>query len=334
MTHIAVVILNYNGQSYLEKFMPALIRHSEEATIYVADNCSTDDSLQILQQFPEVEVITLDQNFGYAGGYNEALRQIKAHYYVLVNSDVEVTSGWLNPMVHFLEANPEYAAVQPKLRDYNQRDRFEYAGAAGGYLDQLGYPYCRGRVFDDLEEDIGQYDQKADIFWATGACFMIRAESFHKIGGFDSAFFAHMEEIDLCWRLQSEGYSIACIPQSTVYHVGGGTLHKTSSRKTYLNYRNGISLLIKNVPKKQLIFILPARVAFDWASAIKVWKTQSSAHAFAIFRAHFHALKEAGRYSKIKKRSKGLLSEQQAFILPVRRYLFNKRTFSALNNTR
>ncbi|MAE86414.1 MAG: dTDP-Rha--alpha-D-GlcNAc-pyrophosphate polyprenol alpha-3-L-rhamnosyltransferase [Flammeovirgaceae bacterium] len=291
MNTVAVVILNYNGSNFLNQFLPTLIKYSGQAEIVVADNKSTDDSLKVLQSFPSVTTIELPENYGYAGGYNEALKQVDATYYALVNSDIEVTDGWLNPLIQFLDDNTAYAAVQPKILDYNRRNFFEYAGAAGGFLDPLGYPYCRGRVFDYLEEDQGQYNSNLDIFWSTGACFVIRSKTFHELNGFPADFFAHMEEIDLCWRILSSEQKIACIPQSTVYHVGGGTLNKTSPRKTYLNFRNNIRLIIRNTPKWRLVYLIPIRVALDWVAAFLFWKNESFKHFAAVFSAHLDALK-------------------------------------------
>ncbi|WP_421869273.1 glycosyltransferase family 2 protein [Marinoscillum sp.] len=330
MATVAVVILNYNGSHFLEKFLPTLINHSSEATIYVADNCSTDDSLEVLRRFPTVKTIELAENTGYAGGYNAALRQIDADYFALVNSDIEVTKSWLQPLIQFMERNPEYAAVQPKIKDYQNREYFEYAGASGGYLDWMGYPYCRGRIFDTIEKDIGQYDTRSDVFWTTGACFMIRRSDFLQLDGFPSDFFAHMEEIDLCWRLQSAKRMLACIPSSVVYHVGGGTLNKTSPRKTYLNFRNNLRLLTRNLPKKHLLWVIPLRICLDWFAGFVFWKKQSFAHFQAILQAHWHALKSLTDDLKKTERSKpsGVKS------ILIQYYFRKKREFSKLSSTR
>ncbi|WP_421889025.1 glycosyltransferase family 2 protein [Marinoscillum sp.] len=334
MSKVAVVILNYNGRDHLLRFLPTLIAHSSDAEIIVADNCSTDDSLSVLKQFPTVRTILLDQNHGYAGGYNEALKQVKSAYYLLVNSDVEVTLNWITPLEHFLDENKDYAAVQPKILDFNRKEFFEYAGAAGGFLDLLGYPYCRGRIFDTLEQDTGQYDTSIDIFWASGACFMIRSEVFHQAGGFDADFFAHMEEIDLCWRVKSLGLKIACVPKSVIYHVGGGTLNKTSPRKTYLNFRNGISLLIKNLPLPTLMVALPIRLVLDWMAALLFWKNESFSHFTAVFKAHVDALKVVFRQIKPNIRSGTRLRNQGNVILPIAYYVLRKRNFKKINNTK
>jgi GT2 family glycosyltransferase len=265
---VAIVILNYNGEGFLEKFLPSVIQHSKSHRIIVADNASTDHSIQLLERkFPEVELLLLDKNHGFAGGYNEALRQVKEEYYLLLNSDVEVTPGWIEPMLQLLESRPEVAACQPKVLSYHLPSHFEHAGAAGGFLDVLAYPFCRGRIFNTLEEDAGQYDEPAPIFWATGACMLLRSHIFHRLGGFDKDFFAHMEEIDLCWRIHNAGLQVYAIPQSLVYHVGGGTLPKINPRKTFLNFRNNLWMLYKNSTTAALWWKLPLRHLLDWLAA-------------------------------------------------------------------
>ncbi|HEX9956148.1 MAG TPA: glycosyltransferase family 2 protein, partial [Fibrella sp.] len=255
---LAVVILNYNGRGFLSRFLPAVIDHADGAAIYVADNGSTDGSINLLRtQFPTVRVIELPTNEGYAGGYNKALEHISHHpdsftYYCLLNSDVAVTPGWIRPIVTLLDANPRMAACQPKLLAYDEPTQFEYAGGAGGYLDWLGFAFCRGRLFDTLETDAGQYDDDRPVFWASGACLFVRASVFHQTGGFDASFFAHMEEIDWCWRVQRQGYEIWTCGAATVHHVGAGTLAKSNPKKTYLNYRNSLAMLYKNVPGRHL----------------------------------------------------------------------------------
>lgn len=283
---IAVVILNWNGVEMLRKFLPGVVKNSPEAEIVVADNASADDSLAWLKaEMSEVRRIVLDQNYGFAEGYNKALEKvIDAEYYVLLNSDVEVTESWLQPMLKYMDAHPEVAACQPKLRCEWDKRMLEYAGACGGYIDSLGYPYCRGRIFDTVEEDKGQYDAIAPIFWATGAALMIRREAYWQVGGLDGRFFAHQEEIDLCWRLRSRGMGIVCLPDSVVYHVGGGTLPKENPRKTYLNFRNNMLLLYKNLPEEHLSVVMFWRFWLDalaslmfllkgeWGSFKAVWK--------------------------------------------------------------
>lgn len=334
MSQVAVVILNYNGRDFLSRFLPGLISNCGTARIIVADNCSSDDSLEVLKQFTEVEVIQLPQNYGYAGGYNEALKQVDADYYALVNSDIEVTSSWLQPLVSFLDQNDQYASVQPKILDYHHQDHFEYAGAAGGFLDMLGYPYCRGRIFNHIESDHQQYDHTIDTLWTSGACMLIRSKVFHQLEGFDANFFAHMEEIDLCWRIKSHQMKTACIPSSVVYHVGGGTLHKSSPHKTYLNFRNGISLLIKNLPLIRLAFILPVRIIFDWLAAFLFWKNESFSHFIAVFKGHRDALKCFRNHIRRKHRSKPTLTTEKSIILPVSYYLLGKKEYCRLNNTK
>jgi len=285
---IAVALLNWNGKSWLEKFLPSVIRYSENADIYVIDNFSTDDSIGFLQTFfPEVKIIKNDQNYGFAGGYNEGLKHIEAEYYCLLNSDVEVTENWMEPALDLFEKNPLISAIQPKILSFNNKNYFEFAGAAGGLIDNLGYPYCRGRVFDDLEEDKGQYDDETEIFWASGCCFFIRAQDFWEQKGFDERFFAHQEEIDLCWRLINSGKKIFYTGKSTVYHVGGGTLNKQSAQKTYLNIRNNLSMMLKNLSFPKLIGLIFLRLCLDsFASFYFAYKNGLS-HFWAVLRAHF-----------------------------------------------
>lgn len=270
MKQTAVVILNYNGAGMLRRFLPSVIKYSPEASIYVADNGSSDESCDVVRnEFPAVKLMVLDHNYGFAEGYNRALAQVDEEYAVLLNSDVEVTRGWLSPMTQFLDSNPEVAACQPKLLSFKRKDFFEYAGAAGGFIDKWGYTFCRGRIFNTVERDSGQYDDTTDVFWATGAALMIRNEVYKNNGGLDGRFFAHMEEIDLCWRLRSRGYRIACVPQSHVYHVGGATLKKENPQKTYLNFRNNLLMIYKNAPDCQLKKIMLFRKVFDNVAALK-----------------------------------------------------------------
>lgn len=270
MKQTAVVILNYNGAGMLRRFLPSVIEYSPEASIYVADNGSSDESCDVVRnEFPAVKLMVLDHNYGFAEGYNRALAQVDEEYAVLLNSDVEVTRGWLSPITQFLDSNPEVAACQPKLLSFKRKDFFEYAGAAGGFIDKWGYTFCRGRIFNTVERDSGQYDDTTDVFWATGAALMIRNEVYKNNGGLDGRFFAHMEEIDLCWRLRSRGYRIACVPQSHVYHVGGATLKKENPQKTYLNFRNNLLMIYKNAPNCQLKKIMLFRKVFDNVAALK-----------------------------------------------------------------
>ncbi len=334
MEKVAVVILNYNGEQFLKKFLPSVVKHSHPHKVIVADNCSTDHSIELLNEFPSVEKVILNENYGYAGGYNQALKQIEAEYFVLLNSDVEVTPNWLNPLTEFLDSNPAYAAAQPKILSFYNRDFFEYAGAAGGFIDTFGYPFCRGRVFDSVEKDVGQYDQVTDIFWTSGACMMIRSEVFHQLGGFDSEFFAHMEEIDLCWRMKSAGWKAAFIPTSSIYHVGGGTLNKTSPKKTFLNFRNGISVLIKNLPRKKLIWILPIRILLDWVASLLLWRNNSYDHFAAVWKAHFQSLSSSRNNINSIKRSNTAINGQKPALIPFEYYIRGKKTYSDINNTK
>lgn len=285
---VAIVILNYNGQHYLEKFLPYVIRYSEGHEIWVADNASTDHSLSWLQEnYPFIRTLSIPENRGYAGGYNEALRHISTEYYILLNSDIEVTSNWIEPVIDFMDSDPKIAACQPKIRSYDLPTHFEYAGAAGGYMDYLGYPFCRGRIFDTREEDFGQYDDEKDVFWATGACLFVRAKAFHEAAGFDELFFAHMEEIDLCWRLLNMKYRVTYCGKSVVYHVGGGTLHKSNPRKTFLNYRNNLIMLFKNLPKGRRWKTVFIRLVLDGISSVRFMATGAWPDVIAIIRAHF-----------------------------------------------
>ena len=288
MTKIAIVILNWNGKHHLEKFLPSVIKNNiVGAAIYVADNASTDDSVDFLKKsFPEVKIIQNSSNDGFAKGYNQALKYIKAEFYVLLNSDVEVTDGWIEPVISLMEKDKNIAACQPKIRSYNQKEFFEHAGAAGGFIDRFGYPFCRGRVFLTTEKDNGQYDDIREIFWATGACMFIRAECFWKVNGFDEDFFAHMEEIDLCWRLKNKGHSIYYTPYSTVYHLGGGTLNYKSPRKTFLNFRNSLYMLYKNLPKKKVFPLLLMRLILDGVAGLKFLFEGNLNHFIAVIEAH------------------------------------------------
>jgi len=328
MAKTAVVILNYNGATYLRKFLPSVIEHTASAEVIIADNFSTDESREVLAtEFPNVNTILLDKNYGFAGGYNKALALVDSEYYVLLNSDVEVTKDWLNPLIQFLDENKEYASCQPKIKDYNHKARFEYAGASGGFLDSMGYPYCRGRIFDTVEIDSGQYNTPVDIFWATGACMMIRSSVYQELGGLDDDFFAHMEEIDLCWRIQSVGMKSKAIPESTVYHVGGGTLSKNSPFKTFLNFRNGLYLLIKNLPASHLLIKFPFRLVLDWIVALKYLIQGKGKHALAILKAHLAVLWTFGKF--IRKRRK-VSNLKCPYLLPVTYFLSGKKKFSDL----
>ena len=286
---VAVVILNYNGRKFLEEFLPNVIANCDLATteIDVADNASEDDSVALMRErFPEIRLIENGSNGGFATGYNLALRQVEAQYYVLLNSDIEVTPHWIEPVIELMDAHPEIAACQPKILSYYNKCQFEYAGASGGFIDQYGYPFCRGRVFQNLEDDKGQYDDPCEVFWATGACMFVRADLYHQVGGLDDSFFAHMEEIDLCWRLKNLGHKVYCCPQSKVYHIGGGTLPKNSPRKTYLNFRNNLSLLVKNLPKNRVRRTILYRILLDWVAAFKFLIEGCPKDFRMVFKAH------------------------------------------------
>jgi GT2 family glycosyltransferase len=289
MVRCAIVILNWNGIEFLKKFLPGVVVHSSGAdiNIYVADNGSDDGSPEyISENFSSVKLIRFDKNNGFAGGYNLAIEQIEARYYVLLNSDIEVTEGWLEPLISYLESNPGVASVQPKILSWSQKEKFEYAGAAGGFIDKYGYPLCRGRIFYKTEKDEGQYNNQTDIFWSTGACMAVRADAWKKCDGFDPDFFAHMEEIDLCWRFHKSGYRVVYIPQSVVYHVGGGALPYNSPFKTFLNFRNSLYLLYKNLPEKNLHSILFTRKILDGLAALFFMLKGEFKSCRAVWKAH------------------------------------------------
>lgn len=288
LSDVAVVILNYNGEAFLKTFLPSVVRYSRDARVVVADNASTDGSvLYVKSHFPHVTLLTFDRNHGFCGGYNRAMEEVAEPFCVLLNSDVEVTEGWLDPLVHLMRTMPEVAACQPKILSWHQRTHFEYAGAAGGMIDVLGYPFSRGRLFDTLEEDTGQYQDISQIFWATGACMMIRAGLFRKYGGFEESFFAHMEEIDLCWRLKNDGYTILYHGGSAVYHVGGGTLPKTNPAKTFLNFRNSLLMLARNLPARLMFPVIFGRLVLDGLAGINFLLKGEGGNVWAIIRAHF-----------------------------------------------
>lgn len=284
---VAVVILNWNGLELLQKFLPIVVKYSPGAHIYVADNHSTDASEDYINtHFPEVTFLQNDANLGYAGGYQKALAKVPEDVYILLNSDVEVTKDWITPHLQAFKANENLVATQPKIKDFNNKEYFEYAGAAGGFIDTYGYPYCRGRVFDTLEKDMGQYDTSCPIFWASGACLVIRRDAYWKAGGLDSDFFAHQEEIDLCWRLQLNDGEIYSIPESVVYHIGGATLHKSSPQKTFYNFRNSLFVLYKNLPKEKLFSIIFARLLLDGLAGFQFLLQGKFKHFWAIIRSH------------------------------------------------
>lgn len=284
---IAVVILNWNGVQLLEQFIPSVVEYSPEATIYLADNASTDDSISfVMANFSSVKIVKNDSNSGFAGGYNEALKHIDADVYALINSDIEVTKNWLQPIIKAFENESQTAIIQPKILDFKSKEYFEYAGAAGGFIDKYGYPYCRGRIFDTLEKDNGQYNDNCEIFWASGACFFIRSSVYDELKGFDADFFAHQEEIDLCWRAFNKGHQIKYISESLVFHVGGATLQQGNPKKTYLNFRNSLLMLTKNLPKDKLYWVLFCRMVLDAAAGIQFISQGKFKQFLAILKAH------------------------------------------------
>ncbi len=286
---IAVVILNWNGKKLLEQFLPSVVKNSPEATVYLADNASSDDSISfVTSEFPTIKIIKNAWNFGFAQGYNEALKEVDAEIFALVNSDVEVTPNWLQPIIETFQNYQQTAIIQPKILDYKRKDYFEYAGAGGGFIDKFGYPFCRGRIFETIEKDLGQYNDNCEIFWASGACFFIRSSVFKELNGFDVDFFAHQEEIDLCWRAKNKKYSIKYNGSSTVYHIGGATLNDENPKKTFLNFRNSLFMLTKNLPKEKLFKILLIRMVLDGIAGLRFLFQGKFTHLFAVLKAHFY----------------------------------------------
>ncbi len=315
-TGVAIVILNYNTRRHLETYLPSVLANSPGARIIVADNGSPDDSIAFLREhYPEVEVLDLHQNHGFAQGYNEALARVKSDIYVILNSDVEVTPGWMEPVLEAMRENPNIAVAQPKILSWNDKRRFEYAGASGGWMDYLGYPFCRGRIFSQNEVDDGQYDTPQECFWAAGAAFFIRADLYHAFGGFDGDYFAHNEEIDLCWRLKRAGYAVWCFPRSVVYHLGGGTLEYESPRKVFLNFRNSLFTLLKNEPGAKLLWLLPARFLLDGLAGVRFFLKGQFRAIWAIVRAHFSFYDNFGKTLQ-KRRSIEQLIEKQRISSP------------------
>lgn len=300
----AIVILNWNGRKLLEQFLPSIINfNSDNAEIYVADNASTDTSISFVKQhFPEVKIIKNSENGGYAKGYNDALQHIDANIYCLINSDIEVTKNWLTPVIQVFKNETNTAIIQPKLLDFKNKTKFEYAGAGGGFIDVLGYPYCRGRIFNCLETDNGQFNDITTIFWASGACFFIRSNIFHELGGFDEDYFAHQEEIDLCWRTNNKGYTIKYVGTSTVYHVGGATLQESNPHKTFLNFRNSLFTIVKNVPANLLFITIFSRLLLDGVAAIKFAIELRPVHSWSVLKSHLSFYKNLRKF--IRKRKK------------------------------
>lgn len=336
MDKVAIVILNWNGRKMMEKYLPSVIAHSQGATIYVADNASTDDSVEWLHIYNNVKTILLDQNYGFADGYNRALKQVEAEYYVLLNSDVEVTPHWLDSLIDYMDTHSDVAACQPKLLSYVDKKRFEYAGAAGGFIDRFGYPFCRGRLFDTVEVDNGQYDQITQVLWATGACLLIRSKDYWDVGGLDSRFFAHNEEIDLCWRLRILGRQIVYLPDSHVFHLGGGTLPKGNSRKTFLNFRNNLTMLYKCLPDDELHYVMRWRWFLDYLAA---WQTLILNRNLGDFKAIYQARRAFKQWKNDFKedreniqrcRKNRVVKERKRYSLLWQYYAKGKRRYSVL----
>ena len=334
---IAVVILNYNGAAMLEKFLPVVLSCSPEAAVVVADNASTDNSVALVQEkFPSLQLVCLDRNYGFADGYNKALEQVDAEYYILLNSDVEVTPGWITPLLAFMEADEKVVACQPKILDYKNKSCFEYAGASGGFMDRYGYPYCRGRLFDTVEQDNGQYDEPCRVFWATGAAMMVRSKVYWAVGGLDGRFFAHMEEIDLCWRLRARGRRIVCVPGSVVYHVGGATLNKSNPRKTFLNFRNNLLMLYKNLPEKELTAVMVRRALLDYVAAAKFLLSGNMGDFKAVIAARREFARVKKSYSDARKENLGKtvsddIPERVNFSILWQYYAKGRKSFSNLS---
>jgi hypothetical protein len=339
MDKTAIVILNWNGRNFLEKFLPSVLIHSSHpgTRIWVVDNGSSDDSVSFLKEnFPNIKLLCFEENHGFTGGYNNALVDIEAEYYVLLNSDVEVSPGWLDPLITLMDAEKDIAACMPKILAFDSKSQFEYAGAAGGFIDKFGFPFCRGRIFDTIENDTGQYNSRQDIFWATGACMFVRAKVFHQLGGLDSDFFAHMEEIDLCWRMKNAGYRIVVEPGSLVYHVGGGTLPNESPHKLYLNFRNNLYLLYKNLPAKKFRLTLFKRQVLDGVAAVKYLVGFHFKSFYAVLNAHisFYANRKtlkAKRNEIQKMRKVSNFCETYPRSIVVEYFLKRKKVFSELD---
>jgi GT2 family glycosyltransferase len=328
----AIVILNWNGKKLLEQFLPSIVQFSSElAEIYVADNASSDDSVAFVKEyFPSVNIVENATNGGYAKGYNDALQSIKADIYCLINSDVEVTQGWLEPVLHLFNTEKNTAIIQPKLLDYKDKSKFEYAGGGGGFIDLYGYPYCRGRVFNHLESDVGQFDDVADIFWASGACFFIRSQVYQELGGFDEDYFAHQEEVDLCWRTQNEGYNIKYVGASAVYHVGGATLQESNPTKTFLNFRNSLLNVIKNVPKQWFLFVVFSRLILDGIAGIKFALELRPVHTLAVIKAHLSLYKNFFKFLKKRRKLQKKYDYNLHTSIVWQYFILGRRTFKKL----
>ena len=338
MARIAVIILNWNGKKLMQDFLPSVVKHTDPAIgrVVVADNASTDGSVEWLaERFPAVEVIRFEENYGFAGGYNRAIDQVDEEIVLLLNSDVEVTERWLEPLLEILDGDPKIAAVQPKIKSWKEKEKFEYAGACGGYIDKWGFPFCRGRIMSAVEKDNGQYDTVVPVFWATGAALFIRRKDYLDAGGLDGRFFAHMEEIDLCWRLRARGRMLVCVPQSTVYHVGGATLKKENPHKTFLNFRNNLVMLYKNLPQEELGPVMRVRAVLDYVAALSFLLKGQFPNMWAVLRARraFHLLRPSfadARKENLKKTSLPMIPERVKSSILVGFYLRGKKFFSQL----
>lgn len=338
MIKTAVVILNWNGRSLLEKFLPTVLKHSlsHDCQVWVADNGSSDESVSFLRDyFPQVPCLAFDKNYGFAEGYNKAINQIDAEYVVLLNSDVQTTPGWLSTLIDFMDAHDDVAAVQPKILDYKNPDYFEYAGAAGGFIDSLGYPFCRGRVLNVVEKDEHQHDAAIPVFWASGACLCIRKKLYEDAGGLDGRFFAHMEEIDLCWRLNARGKKVMCVPQSVVYHVGGASLSAENPRKTYLNFRNNLLMLYKNIPTSRFYTVFIMRLALDVLAAFHLALQGKLLNSLAVFRAQKDFFKMKQAYKQVRqeclsKTLKQSIETQYKGSILYQFYFKRKRSFNSI----
>ena len=327
--NVAIVILNWNGKKLLEEFLPSVVQFSSEATVYVADNASTDTSISfIAETYPEVRIIQNRENGGYAKGYNEALKHLTENIFVLLNNDVAVTEGWLQPVLAEFEKDTKLVAAQPKILDYKNKEYFEYAGAAGGFIDKLGYPYCRGRIFNTIEKDQGQYNDTIDIFWATGACLFIKREAFTAQNGFDEDFFAHQEEIDLCWRLLSVGGSIKYVGRSTVYHLGGGTLHTSNPKKTFFNFRNTLLALVKNVKGAHIWWLVFQRLALDSLAGLQFLFQGKGRHFVAVLKAHISFYGLLPRFLQKRKKTATTLKYYRIKSIVWNYFILKKRNFN------
>lgn len=328
----AIVILNWNGKQLLEQFLPSIVNFSSQETdVYVADNASTDDSIKFIKQnYPTVKIVQNTINGGYAKGYNDSLQHIKADIYCLVNSDIEVTKNWLTPILEVFKNEENTAIIQPKILDFKDKTKFEYAGAGGGFIDKFGYPFCRGRVFNDLEADNGQFNDVSEIFWASGACFFIRANVFHQLNGFDEDFFAHQEEIDLCWRAKNNNFDIKYVGKTTVYHVGGATLSTLNPKKTYLNFRNSLLSLLKNLPTSKLFTIIFFRLVLDGLAGIKFLLEGKPKHTFAIIKAHFSFYANLFKFLNKRKNTKKSNSYYKINSVVWQYYAFGRKDFEDL----